>query len=153
MCLHTPWSNLLLQRWSLCDPGDPSGTSGGTIGRWPRAIRLILRHISMITPATRSGVAQFPSTAETLKTSNPIALNKKGTLLGGSSQDGRKWLITMVIVSPLSMVGPLPNGLSMFSSIPGGVISPYDGGPTRSLHLFLIGWAGLGPLAVRTRSS
>ena len=34
-------------------------------------------------------------------------------LLGGSSQDGRKWLITMVSkVSPLSRDIPLPNGLN-----------------------------------------
>ncbi len=33
-------------------------------------------------------------------------------MLGGSSHDLDTWLITMVIVSPLSgVVGPLPNGL------------------------------------------
>ena len=35
-------------------------------------------------------------------------------ILGGSSHHGRKWLITMVIVSPRSRdMGPLPNGLFM----------------------------------------
>ena len=43
-----------------------------------------------------------------------ISKNSEMSLPRGSSQDGRKWLITMVIVSPLSrVVGPLPNGLSM----------------------------------------
>ena len=30
-------------------------------------------------------------------------------ILGGSSQDGRQWLISMAIVSPLTGVTPLPN--------------------------------------------
>ena len=34
-------------------------------------------------------------------------------LLGGSPQDLDTWLITMVIVSPLTRDVPLPNGLSM----------------------------------------
>ena len=34
-------------------------------------------------------------------------------ILGGSSQDSDTWLITMVIVSPLTgVLGPLPNGLN-----------------------------------------
>ena len=39
-----------------------------------------------------------------------VSLEKQ--VLGGSSYDGRKWLITMVIVSPLTGVIPPPNGLN-----------------------------------------
>ena len=41
-----------------------------------------------------------------------ILMEQALKLLGGSSQDGRKWLITMVSFVPLvGLVVPLPNGL------------------------------------------
>ena len=49
----------------------------------------------------------------------PFFLAKKNTpqlhnILGGSSHDGRKWLITIVSKSPIpGVMGPLPNGLFM----------------------------------------
>ena len=45
-------------------------------------------------------------------------------LLGGSSQDGRKWLVTMVSFRPLTgVLGARPNGLSMASKL--GLVIAY----------------------------
>ena len=45
--------------------------------------------------------------------SSPI-WDESMALLGGSSQDGRKWLMTMVSFRPVTgVLGPRPNGLSM----------------------------------------
>ena len=87
----------------------------------------------------------FGAKVLTFTNSTPLANRvgglPQGSLLGGSSQDGRKWLITMVIVkSPKDgVVGPLPNGrtswLSMgvirWSYLPSGVIPKiYTNSPT-----------------------
>ena len=49
-------------------------------------------------------------------------------LLGGSSQlvNGCKWFISMMIATPLSrVVGPLPNGRTLWLGINGGYLVTY----------------------------
>ena len=59
----------------------------------------------------RGMIAKIDSGAQQ-QTLGKVSRYPGSRVLGGSSQDLDTWLITMVIVSPLSGVIPLPNGLN-----------------------------------------